>query len=55
MFVKPKAGSRVVDPERGDDLPEKGREVVANQYWLRRLRDGDVTEAEKPKPKEAKS
>lgn len=44
MFIKPIAGRLVPDPERGGVLPEAGREVEANQYWLRRLQDGDVIE-----------
>jgi len=43
MFVIPKAGSQISDPAKGDLLPEKGREVPKNQYWLRRINDGDVT------------
>ena len=44
MYVKPKDGLQVPDPYRGDNLPAEGREVEANQYWLRRKQDGDVTE-----------
>lgn len=55
MFVKPVTGRLVPDPERGGDLPPRGACVPANQYWLRRLKDGDVTEtapdAGKPKGK----
>ncbi|WP_417536100.1 DUF2635 domain-containing protein [Methylophaga sp.] len=50
MFVIPKAGLKVPDPERGDDLPETGREVSKNQYWSRRLNDVDVTTKQPPKP-----
>lgn len=42
MFVKPKDGRSVTDPDRGDLLPAEGREVSANQYWYRRQLDGDV-------------
>ncbi|WP_323077055.1 DUF2635 domain-containing protein [Aeromonas hydrophila] len=42
MFVKPKDGRSVPDPDRGDLLPAEGREVNANQYWYRRQLDGDV-------------
>ncbi|HEH9405101.1 TPA: DUF2635 domain-containing protein [Aeromonas bestiarum] len=42
MFVKPKDGRSVPDPDRGDLLPAEGREVSANQYWYRRQLDGDV-------------
>lgn len=37
---------KVRDPARGDYLPAEGREVPRDQYWLRRLRDGDVREGE---------
>lgn len=50
MFVKPKEGLQVPDPDRGDALPANGREVQLTQYWQRRISDGDVTEAEAPAP-----
>lgn len=48
MFVKPKEGLRVPDPDRGDTLPTDGREVPQTQYWQRRITDGDVIEADAP-------
>ncbi|MFM0495595.1 MULTISPECIES: DUF2635 domain-containing protein [Paraburkholderia] len=45
MYVKPVSGRQVPDPEKGGYLPEEGREVEPNVYWLRRVQDGDVTEA----------
>lgn len=42
MFVKPKDGRSVPDPARGDFLPVDGRNVEENQYWYRRVQDGDV-------------
>jgi len=54
MFVKPVSGRPVPDPAIGDLLPESGRQVEANQYWFRRLQDGDVTEGEAPKEPAAK-
>lgn len=48
MLVKPVLGRRVPDPERGDVLPEEGREVEPTQYWLRRFNDGDVVIIEAP-------
>ena len=45
MFVKPKAGLFVRDPATREPLPEAGREVPEDQYWMRRLADGDVVEA----------
>jgi hypothetical protein len=44
MYLKPVTGRSVPDPDRGDFLPVEGREVVDQQYWLRRLDDGDVSE-----------
>ena len=44
-FYIPAAGMRVVDPANGEPLPPEGREVSGNEiYWLRRVRDVDVTE-----------
>lgn len=48
MQVKPAPGLRIRDPEKGDYLPEAGREVPNTQYWQRRLRDGDVVAAKAP-------
>lgn len=53
MYVIPVKGRTVADPFRGDDLPAEGREVEANQYWLRRKEDRDVTEGTPPKVKGA--
>lgn len=47
MFVKP-TGAQVIDVERRRWLPEEGAEVPSTQYWLRRLLDGSVVEAEPP-------
>lgn len=53
MFIKPVQGRHVPDPERGGQLLPEGRQVESTQYWLCRLRDGDVVEvaptAQKPK------
>lgn len=47
MYVKP-LHDHVPDPERGGYLAVEGREVEANTYWVRRIADGDVEEAEAP-------
>lgn len=52
MTVYPATGRVVPDPEAGGDLPAEGREVPRDAYWLRRLRDRDVT-LEVPKPAKA--
>ncbi|HBT32233.1 MAG TPA: DUF2635 domain-containing protein, partial [Pusillimonas sp.] len=36
------AGRSVPDPELGALLSPEGRVVFKNQYWMRRLADGDV-------------
>ena len=43
MTVYPAAGRVVPDPETGGDLAVEGRDVPRDAYWLRRLRDEDVT------------
>jgi hypothetical protein len=43
MKVKPAAGRAVRHPTPPYELlPAEGREVPDNQYWRRRIRDGDV-------------
>lgn len=42
MRVRPAEGRMVPDPDRGDVLPSEGRTVPKSQWWMRRLRDGDV-------------
>jgi hypothetical protein len=54
MYVKPVSGRQVPDPEKGGYLPEEGREVEPNVYWLRRVQDGDVTERAADEPKSVK-
>lgn len=44
MFIKPVDGRMVPDPTRGDVIPPEGRNVELDQYWLRRIEDGDVVE-----------
>ncbi|QLI80792.1 DUF2635 domain-containing protein [Chitinibacter fontanus] len=52
MKVKPSAGLHVPDPERGGFLPPEGAEVPDNQYWQRRLNDGDVQLQTTKEPKQ---
>lgn len=50
MMVYPAPGRRARDPHTKALLPETGREVPEHDfYWIRRLRDGDVT-TEPPSP-----
>lgn len=46
VHVTPAPGRVVPDPEYGDDLPAAGRTVARSPYWVRRVKDGDVTVAE---------
>lgn len=46
VFVRPAPGIRIADPETGQYLPEVGLLVPRSGFWLRRLKDGDVLEAE---------
>ena len=44
MWVKPRAGLTVRDPISMAKLPDEGREVKdGDLFWVRRIRDGDVT------------
>lgn len=52
MFIKPKSGLRIRDPQMQDYLPEEGREVNKSMYWFKRLKDGDVIETKPIKTKE---
>ena len=51
MFVVPGKDLTVRDPVTREPLPPGGAEVPRSTYWLRRLRDGDVTEGKAPKSK----
>lgn len=55
LFVKPaKEGLIVRDPnDKHREIPDSGKEVKRNAYWLRRLRDGDVVEAKKQEKSKA--
>lgn len=48
MFVKPAPGLRVRDPLSRLHLPDEGKDVPENSYWLRRVRAGDVVRSEAP-------
>lgn len=53
MKVTPAAGRAVRDPRSMMLLPDDGREVPDDDpFWLRRVRDGDVTVAEAPPPEQ---
>lgn len=46
MKVVPRTGMVVIDPATSQPLPVSGASVEMDSYWVRRLNDGDVTEAE---------
>ena len=48
MYIRPKEGLVIPDLDRGDVLPAEGRDVPVTDFWLRRLRDGDVIPADAP-------
>lgn len=51
MKVLPVAGRAVRDPRNMQLLPETGRDVPdGDPFWVRRVRDGDVTVEEPPPP-----
>nr|WP_035725773.1 DUF2635 domain-containing protein [Fodinicurvata fenggangensis] len=53
MYVKPRAGALVRDPETMKPVPAKGRDVPRSSYWLRRLQAGELEQAQKPKRRQA--
>jgi Protein of unknown function (DUF2635) len=42
-YVRPSAGLRVRDPDRGGVLPDGGGWVRWSAYWERQLQDGSVS------------
>lgn len=51
VFVKPKAGLKVPNPQSGRSVPAEGECVEKNTYWARRAKDGDVVLSEVAEPK----
>lgn len=47
-MMRPKAGLKIPDPERGGYLPAGGSRVPDTAYWRRRLRDGEVEPVPEP-------
>lgn len=55
-LVIPKPGLVIRDPgNRGKKLAPTGRVVVVDDFWLRRIADGDVEVREAPGPTEART
>ena len=42
MYVVPKSGLNIPDPDMGDFLPAEGRNVPETAYWLRRIKEKSV-------------
>ena len=54
MKVMPVEGRAVRDPRNMQLLPDEGREVPdGDPFWVRRVRDGDVT-VEEPPPEQGR-
>ena len=55
MKVMPVEGRAVRDPRNMQLLPDEGREVPdGDPFWVRRVRDGDVTVEEPPPPEQGR-
>ena len=50
IFIKPAAGRAVINPSTGALVAAKGEWIDRDTYWIRRLDDRDVVEAESAKP-----
>lgn len=55
LKVMPKEGLKVPYPRERRFLPEKGAEVPASSYWIKRLQEGDIIEMKDEVKKESKS
>jgi hypothetical protein len=53
MFVKPKPGLAVRDPDTRAVLPPEGGEVKPTTWWLRRVKSRDVVITEAPREESA--
>lgn len=49
MKLAPRTGMVVIDPATNQALPVDGIDVEMSSYWIRRLNDGDVIQAEEQK------
>lgn len=54
IFLVPRAGYIVRDPETKKPLPAEGMEVERSSYWIRRIQAGDVSVVVVPKPRPAR-
>jgi Protein of unknown function (DUF2635) len=42
IFIKPAEGLTIRDPKSRMQIPEDGKLVKRDTYWMRRIHDGDV-------------
>lgn len=54
MRIEPVGGARVLDPDTNRPLPQEGATVSRSQYWLRRIRAGEVQFAKKKRAPSAR-
>lgn len=54
MKIKPAEGRSVIDPVTKTLLSPDGEEKPETEFWLRRLRDGDVVPVDPPKAAKGK-
>lgn len=54
IFLVPRPGYIVRDPETKKPLPAEGMEVEKSSYWVRRIQAGDVSIVVISKPKPAR-
>lgn len=47
MFIKPAKGIKIRDPQTKQHLPDEGKDVVENSFWIRCLQSGDVVLCDK--------
>ena len=43
IFLVPRTGIIVRDPATNQCLPPEGMEIERSSYWIRRIKDGDVS------------
>lgn len=55
IFLVPRFGNIVRDPDTKNPLPAEGMEVERSSYWVRRIQAGDVSVVSASKPKTARS
>lgn len=48
MRIKPAPGIKLRDPSTGDFLPEGESVVPRIPFWIRRVKDGDAIDLDKP-------